>query len=105
MRSRWREGGGGGRCGFYEQMCRPAASGLNPWKYGRGGGREDMEPFSISKVSKHCGRKLKLTKTITGLPGVGLNENIFIRLNQSVIVLSCQAYLKQSICTSEKIRH
>ena len=64
-----------------------------------------MEPFSISKVSKHCGRKLKLTKTITGLPGVGLNENIFIRLNQSVIVLSCQAYSKQSICTSEKIRH
>ena len=39
-------------CGFYEQMCRPAASGLNPWKYGRRGQQDIFSDVKIQSVSK-----------------------------------------------------
>ena len=53
----------GGECGFYEQMCRPAGSGLNPWKYGGRGQQDIFSHVKFQTVSKRVGQeKLKKPK-------------------------------------------
>ena len=97
----WR---GGRECGFYEQMCRPAGSGLNPWKYGGRGQQDIFSHVKIQTVSKRVGQeKLKKPKA-SEIDLFCQNQLVFVSTTSLKHGVFCIPE-KDLLCRQTDIRH